>query len=179
MYLWTAIDVSEPLADIREKALEANREIGLEESAFTLPQHISLKISFSIDDGLFPQAVAEIAGYLKGQKPFPVKVGGIEKNGNILWIRMEPSPWLEALHEGLNIIAREKFGIANHPFDDCFLFHSTLFSGGEPEKLEKMFEKLRDAKIPETLWGSRFVMGCSRTGQAGDYQVIRQISVEE
>ena len=46
MYLWTAIDVDEPLEKLREKVAWAAQKAGIPNTALTLPLHISLKISF-------------------------------------------------------------------------------------------------------------------------------------
>ena len=42
MYLWTAIDVDEPLEKLREKVAWAAQKAGIPNTALTLPLHISL-----------------------------------------------------------------------------------------------------------------------------------------
>ena len=54
--------------EIRTRCLELNRGIGLDTAAFSLPQHISLKISFETKQ---PDAVLEeLTAWLGEQKPF-------------------------------------------------------------------------------------------------------------
>lgn len=51
MYVWIGCALPEDFArDVRRICLAHNRQIGLDESAFALPQHISLKISFDAGD---------------------------------------------------------------------------------------------------------------------------------
>ena len=91
MYLWTAIDASDALGEIRRRAEAENRDLALNEAAFTLPMHVSLKISFALAEEQAEAAVAEIAAFLGEQPPFPVQVEGLEQQGSLLWIRMQPS----------------------------------------------------------------------------------------
>ena len=53
MYIWIGINVSDQLLTVGEKARQIENEIGFVNSNFTLPLHVSLKISFPVEDALF------------------------------------------------------------------------------------------------------------------------------
>lgn len=175
MYLWIAIDASEALKDIRRAALHHNRLLNLDETPFTLPQHVSLKISFPVADGRFDAAVESVSRYLAGQEPFQVKVEGLRRQGDILWIAMEPSTKLHQLHDDLYRMMQEKFEVEPHAFDRCFRFHSTLFMDKDHDRLEQMHTLLAKEPLPEYFCASRYVLGCSEVGKAGTYRVLKTV----
>ena len=50
MFIWTCCDINPRFAEYREKVKELNAELKLSEAALALPQHVSLKISFELDE---------------------------------------------------------------------------------------------------------------------------------
>ena len=50
MYIWLGINVSDQLREVEAKAREVEDRIGFANSNFTLPPHVSLKISFPVQD---------------------------------------------------------------------------------------------------------------------------------
>ena len=50
MYIWTGADVDSQLGEIKELTKRAEGELGFVHSNFTLPLHVSLKMSFYVDD---------------------------------------------------------------------------------------------------------------------------------
>ena len=68
MYIWVAIDVNEQVSKLRKVAENYMNEQGLSSTTFSLPFHISLKISFQIPDDKFEDAVSDIRDFYKSLK---------------------------------------------------------------------------------------------------------------
>lgn len=70
MYIWTGCKLPAGFEQqIRKRCAEVNQGIGLDTSGFTLPQHISLKISF--DAGERTEDILDaIEGLLRRENPF-------------------------------------------------------------------------------------------------------------
>ena len=175
MYVWTAIDVDNQLKEVKELAQIVEKEIGFEKSAFSLPSHISLKISFAIDGTAYASVIKTITDYYQTLSPFCIDVDGIEVENNIVWIRIKESVILHQIHKDLDRILMEKHGIAPHPFDLDFKFHSTLFLDFNKEKIATAFEKIKGAKIPLTLRADTLIIGSSPSGEIGTYCVDYKI----
>lgn len=176
MFVWIGCQLPEAFAqEIRGLCLTHNEKIGLNTVAFALPQHISLKISFDTDRQ--EAVLEEIAEYLSGQIPFAVCIRNPERAGNILWMPVAENTQLQRLHRELDERLEHKFGIAQHPFDKAFLFHSTLFLDENGDKIGQMAAVLRDHAIGRELLIDTFLLGVSETGKAGDYRIVRQIHV--
>jgi 2'-5' RNA ligase len=161
--------------EIRTRCLELNRGIGLDTAAFSLPQHISLKISFETKQ---PEAVLEdLSAWLGEQTAFAVHVRNPEQAGNILWLPVAENPHLKRLHQQLDHRLEQEFNVPQHPFDKQFLFHSTLFIDEDAEKITAMLHLLADDPMERELLVDTFLLGLSETGKAGSYRVVRQIKV--
>ena len=80
MYIWIGCKLpAEFEKEIRSYCLARNRNIGLNTDAFSLPQHISLKISFDTPD--IDAVLAELTDFLSVQRPFSVRLGRAEQSG--------------------------------------------------------------------------------------------------
>ena len=176
MYIWIGCKLPECFEqDIRQKCLSLNEGVGLSTVAFSLPQHISLKISFTTER---PDAVlADLTHFLMAQTAFTVQIKGIEQTGNILWMSVAENKHLQQLHEQLDAHLSFHFGITQHEFDKCFLFHSTLFMDSNPEKIAKMAELLAGHMADQELCVNTFLLGVSETGKPGDYRIVREIII--
>ena len=174
-YIWTAADVSRPLADIRRRALRENRAIGLSEVSYSLPQHISLKISFPVPEDTVEAVTEALSAYFRRQEPFSAQVTGIRRRPGLLWVEFVPGEELTRLHRELDSLMAHQFAIPQHPFDTRFRFHSTLFLDPDEEKLARMVQALQAAPLPETVPVRGFLIGGSESGKAGSYRVIRQV----
>lgn len=176
MYIWIGCRLPvEFERTIRSRCLELNRDIGLGTVAFSLPQHISLKISF--DAGAqTPEILDAVEAILRKEKQFYVNPHAIETAGSILWITFQENDTLRKLHHLLDRTLEQDFGVPQHPFDKDFLFHSTLFLG-EPERLARMQAGLSGFALPPELAVDTFLLGLSETGEAGSFRVVRQIIV--
>jgi len=175
MYLWMAADLGNTLEAAREKALAENRRIGLSEAAFTLPAHVSLKISFPADDKIWQDIAREAEAIFRACPAFDIRVKGLERRGDCLWIAMEENEMLKGLHEKMTALA-EGAGISPHPFDRAFLYHSTLFLSPEEEKMVNMERALQGMFLPEIIPVRGFLIGGSETGRPGEYRVFKRIS---
>ena len=68
MYIWIGCKLPEEFEqEIRSICLAKNQEIGLDPVAFSLPQHISLKISFETER--HEEILEELPHFLKGKDP--------------------------------------------------------------------------------------------------------------
>lgn len=176
MYIWIGCRLpAEFERTLRSRCLELNRDIGLDTVAFSLPQHISLKISFEAGAAA-PDILDAVEALLRDEKPFYVNPYAIETAGNILWLTFQENDTLRKLHHLLDRTLEHNFGIPQHPFDKDFLFHSTLFLG-EPERLARMQAGLSGFALPPELVVDTFLLGLSETGEAGSFRVVRQIKV--
>ena len=176
MYIWIGCKLPESFAqEIRGRCLEQNRAIGLDLVAFSLPQHVSLKISFQSER--YDEIVAYLSGFLSVQKPFSLRIQQAAQAGNILWMPVSDNEELRQLHARLDALLERHFGIEQHEFDTCFLFHSTLFMDPDTGKIAKMREALLPCPIARELTVDTFLLGLSETGKAGSYHVVRQIKV--
>ena len=178
MYIWIGCKLPAGFErEVRAFCLEQNRDIGLNTVAFTLPQHISLKISFEAQ--VYASILEALADYLSGQKPFAVRMQKPERMGNILWLPVAENPQLQRLHMELDARLESNFGVPQHPFDKAFMFHSTLFVDEDTAKLSVM-EKLLTANFADQeLTVDTFLLGLSETGQPGTYRVAKTICLSE
>ena len=178
MYVWVGINVDDQLSEVRRLASAAEAAVGTKNSCYTLPMHISLKISFPVDDARFDEIVDRILDYFGTAKPFDASVRGVERENTIAWIRYAESDDLKALSVGLNEMLLRDFGIGLHPYDNDFKFHSTLFMDDDADKVVGALERMGTLPLPDAIKVRRFVVGCSPTGALGTYQVYREIMVE-
>ena len=83
MYIWIGAKLPDAFGrEVRSLCVRYNQQIGLDMVAFSLPQHISLKISFEVQQ---PELILEgIAAILSKQSPFAVHIKNPE--------RVEPFP---------------------------------------------------------------------------------------
>ena len=176
MFLWIGCKLPVDYEkEIRSYCLKKNESIGLNTLPFSLPQHISLKISF---ESAYTDQIAEyLKVFFAPQKPFSVHISGIEKMGQILWLTVEENPILQQLHESLDQQLEKRFKITQHPFDKDFQFHSTLFMDGDGEKIDKMAVILAGYPFARELMVDTIVLGTSKSGKPGSYHVIEEIKL--
>lgn len=176
MYLWIGCKLPEEFAQrLRQQCLKRNETIGLDTVAFTLPQHISLKISFPAEH--WTEIIDWLEQHLGRQQPFTVQLLPPQRRDSILWLPVVENAELQQLHRELDIHLEDRFGIQQHQFDKCFQFHSTLFMDADDGKLEQMLNALRPLPIACNLTVDTFLLGVSETGAPGSYRVLREISL--
>ena len=174
MFIWTAIDVNKQLCDIRKRITELPYAPN---PCLTLPLHVSLKISFEVEDRISDVVIQAIAEYLSSQSPFLLRTHEIECYTRVTWISIHPSMMLEDLHHGLDHIMESCFGIQPHEFDRAFRYHASLYYADDGKHVQEAYQILKDISVPEQLLADTFVIGVSESGVAGTYHVIKTISV--
>ena len=176
MFIWVGCELPKEFElDIRDACLEAADGLALDFSGFTLPQHISLKISFQA--GLdYEPVLAFIEALLRKEKPFSVTPREPEQAGSILWLAFRASGTLRRLHNILDRDLKRQFGVPRHLFDKAFAFHSTLAMGSAGE-ITAYKARLTGLELPERLEVRAFLLGISESGKAGTYRVIRRIEL--
>ena len=176
MYIWVGCKLPENFErDIRTLCLEQNRVLGLNTAAFSLPQHISLKISFPSEQ--HEDILNYLEAFLLKQSPFSVRICSAEQLGNILWLPVAENETLCRLHRQLDTQLEQHFNIPQHAFDKCFLFHSTLFMDEDTDKLSQMCRLLEVHPIEQDLQVDTFLLGLSENNQPGEYRIVRQIKI--
>ena len=174
MYIWIGCRLPYQFEEeIRAVCIDKNKTIGLDAVAFSLPQHISLKISFETEKA--EAILEELERLLSTWDAFAVRINGIEEFGNILWMAVGENETLSRLHETLDEHLQRHFAILRHQFDTCFKFHSTLFIDPDRKKLTQMREALSMVSFPKDLEVDSILLGTSETGQPGSYRVVREI----
>ncbi|MBP3314999.1 MAG: hypothetical protein J6M03_04165 [Clostridia bacterium] len=174
MYLWIAVDLEDQLQELRQELDRVERLICSNDPALTLPLHTSLKISFEVDDKCANEVRSSVRQYLSALQSFQIAPERVESTGKLTWIRMKESCELSQIHGALDLIIERQFGVSQHVFDREFIFHTTLFAATEPHKLEKI---LNLPKLPELLTVRSFIIGSSRSGEAGTYSVDETITI--
>lgn len=176
MYIWIGCELPKEFElDIRDLCLEASDGLRLDFSGFTLPQHISLKISFQAGETYVP-VLDYIEKLMQKEKRFYVNLREPEQAGSILWLAFRESGTLRRLHNILDRDLKDKFGVPQHLFDKVFAFHSTL-AVGDPGEVSALHQRLRNWKLPEKLEIRAFLLGISETGKSGTYRVVRRIEI--
>lgn len=176
MYLWIGCKLPEAFSqEIRRYLLSLPGSSAMDLSGFSLPQHISLKISFEAG-AKYAQMLNHLSHLLQLQKPFSVHPIGVESLSSILWICFRENTHLQQLHRMLDTELEHRFGIGQHPFDQQFIFHSTLCMG-KAEAISALEQQFSSFQFPSELVIDTFLLGISETGDSGSYRVIREISL--
>lgn len=176
MYIWVGCQLPQDFEKaLRLRCRTENADLGLDETAFHLPQHISLKISF--DAGSNWQSVLDwLKDWCKKQKPFYVDLKSPEQVPGVLWIPAEENETLRQLHRDLDQQLEARFSIPQHLFDKDFRFHSTLFLDAE-DKLTAMYARLKNMTFPGNLQVNTFLLGISEDNAPGTHRIVGKISV--
>ena len=175
MYLWIAIDVDKQVCKLRENAEGYLKEHELSSPTLTLPFHISLKISFQISSEILQEVIHDIREICKSLKPFTITVRSIEKTDSIIWLTVRDNAYLTDIHNRLDQLLLEKYGVVQHEFDKSFIFHTSILIVNSQEHLNAAFEAFKDINIPNVLNAQKIIIGSSKGGQPGTYSVIEEI----
>ena len=106
MYIWAGCKLPADFeADIRSRCLDLNRDIRLSTVAFSLPQHVSLKISFQSET--YDDILDYLEDFLSKQSPFSLRIQNPEQAGSILWLPVEDMlNWQLCLLKGEQILKK-------------------------------------------------------------------------
>ena len=177
MFLWVGIDVDSAFEHLRKKAIEIEQALGCEHSCYTLPMHISLKMSFEVSNDRFNEIENSILQYFETLKPLKLSNPRIENAGNIVWVRYDDNKYLCKVKDELNAMLLKKHGIPMHEYDSDYLFHTTVFMFDQHEKNAEGYRLVNGAVLPKTVRLNRFVVGSSPNGQLGTYSVCKAVSL--
>ncbi len=175
MFLWFAVNVDEQLCPLKRRVQAVSAQLNAQNQALTLPFHVSLRISAPVDDAKWEAAVDAAASYFASLSPFEITPDCIEQNGAIIWLRMAENEPLSEIHRHLMDDLQKRFAMPPQPFDDRFIFHSTLFMD-DGTQTEAAYALLKDAPFPGKLTANQFFIGASVTGIPGDYREIRTVN---
>lgn len=180
MYLWIGLGIEKTEEKrIRAYCRQENRE-GADESAFLLPQHISLKCSFPTEH--WEAIIGDLKNCFRQLPGFTLEAEALQQIPGILWLRIRETPALRDLHNALNDRLLQKFSIGLSGFDgDDFAFHSTLFQDpAHPEKIRSLFQRMGTVPFySKEIPVDRIYFGISPSGKAGTYQVVDSIALKE
>ena len=177
MYVWIGIETESQLKTIKEKARKIENEIGFLHSNFTLPLHISLKMSFKVSDENFDAVVSDLLDYFKSVKPFEVETSGISFEHVICWISMKRNEQLDRLHDYLNDFLMQKYGVPLHEYDTDYKYHTTLFSDSNEEKVLMAYKLIEQEQIPKTINANTILIGFSDSGNLGTFKIKHTIKL--
>ena len=174
MYVWLAIDINDQLKNIRDKIAKISNKLNVDNLALTLPLHVSLLISFPIDDLIFESIVKRIGEYYSNLAQFTLKTRKIAKCDNIVWLLIKGNRKLKKIHSDLLRLLQKEYRIHPTDMDLKFLFHSTLFMNNDKSKVDDVYNCLKNEAIPNKLLANKLLIGCSKTGRAGDFEIVKE-----
>ncbi len=182
MFLWVgAVFDNNTENEIRSIANKLNKDYGLSTVAFSLPQHISLKISFECDD--YQKVIDFIKTRFLQFSPFEVEITDISKiDGSLIWLEIKENDILRQMHNLLNESLLKEFGIPLKSFDGKdFKFHSTLFFddcvNSQHQRLIDSFKK--EFSLPKSLSINEINFGISDTLTAGAFTVVDKLTLKK
>ena len=74
MFVWVGINVEDQLKEVRMAVDSVFEKIDISNVTCQLPLHISLKISFEIENKLFESVLTDILDIYNAQKTFEIKI---------------------------------------------------------------------------------------------------------
>ncbi len=141
----------------RKIMLEAHRAGGMGFEMARLPQHVSLKQTFSISSleeteeffDSFATQLHPVRIRMKELNVFPNNALGGVPSG-VLMIKVAQSDELKAAQKLLFSQLEKRFGSCPAEHDDDYMFHMTVAIGGAPyESYQKAYEKLSGRQFGE------------------------------
>ena len=107
--------------------------------------------------------IDNIIDLIKRKLPLTVETNKIEKFNNIIWVTYNDNKVLEDLHNNLDEMLLS-YGITKHEYDYDFKFHSTLFMDENTDKINEIYEKIKDIDVSSTEVIDTIVIGESKDG---------------
>ncbi len=171
MYFWTALYIEDNLEEVRDRAITIGEQSGVKCPVNFLPLHVSLKISFRIDDSRKDECLKLLKDYLSTVGPFSMEVQGYEHVPGVVWIRMKENERLVEIHQHLDELISATFGVAPDALDLEFIYHSTLFFDDD-SRLDEAFEQISKIPLPGKIYARDFLIGASDDGLPGTYSIL-------
>ena len=177
MYLWFAVSVDDYYKKLKEKAFKINDELGIGFGIFSLPYHISLKITFEAPLDKENEIIDRVASFFQTLKPFTVYPKKVENAKTILWIRYQDNEYLKSIGSKLNEILNKEYDISYHEYDLEFIYHTTIFMNDDESLIEKGYELLKDEDLPDEILINKCLIGTSEEGLPYTFKVIKEIEL--
>lgn len=177
MFIWSGINIEDQLPELKRRKAEIEGKLGITDTVVNLPLHVSLRISSQIADEISPRLIDAILEFYITLDPVELFTDGIEREGNIIWLRFKENDEIKSVHHRLCALMKERFAIPLHPFDLEFKYHTTLFLGISEDKLTASYEMVKSVNIPESVTLNRPVIGVSESGLAGTYKIIHTVEI--
>lgn len=179
MFMWLGIDVDDQLQEIKKEASIIENKLYFLHSNLTIPFHISLKMSFNVDEQLFDHIMTDVINIYKRFHSFEIEVKGIENNDTICWIKMKENQTLNEIHDILNDFLLKKYHIPLHEYDLDYQFHTTLFMDEDKDKVSKAYQLIQHAPVPKVLRVNKMIIGRSPNGALGTYHVFKEYLLDD
>lgn len=171
MFFWTALYIEDNLEEVRDQAIRIGERTGAKCPVLFLPLHVSLKISFNIDESRSEECLNLLKVYFSKIGPFNLDVIGYEHAKGIIWIRFAENQRLAEIHGGLDDLILKTFGVRPHEFDLRFIYHCTLFMDDD-DRLIPAMEQITKVPLPSRILAREFLIGASEDGLPGTYSVL-------
>ena len=172
MYIWTALYIEDNLEELRDQTIRIGEEPGVKCPLTFLPLHVSLKISFPVEESRVDECVSVLCDYYSKLGPFSIEIEGYEMNDGIIWLRIKENERLIEIHRHLDDLMKSRFGAEPNALDHKFIYHCTLFVDSN-DKLASAMENLKKVTLPSKLLVREFLIGASETGLPGTYSVYK------
>lgn len=172
MYIWTALYIEDNLEELRDQAISIGEQLGVKCPITFLPLHVSLKISFPVDEKRVDECIDVLCDYYSKLGPFSIEIEGYEMQKGIIWLRIKENERLVEIHNHLDELMLSKFGAEPNALDHQFIYHCTLFTDTD-DKLSSALEELIKYPLPSKIQAREFLIGASETGLPGTYSVFK------
>ena len=134
-----------------------NKDVGLPETVFRFPLHISLKKSWECDR--FFDEHCDVAAFLQNNGRFEIGFDSPVLYKNMIWLPVCVTKKLQEIHDGLDRLLLEKYRVPQDRFDISFKPHISLFTNGDQKDIMKMFDLLKNETKPMITTIRRIVIG--------------------
>ena len=142
---------------IKDICKRLNKGVGLPETVFRFPLHISLKKSWDCDR--YEAAQTDVADYLKHCGSFDIEIGKPIMHKNMIWLPVGVTKKLQEIHDGLDLLLERKYAVPRTAFDTSFDPHISLFTKGDHKDMAAMHELLVKETMPRTARIQKVVIG--------------------
>lgn len=178
-YMWVGLELPKHYeTKVRREAINLNVDKSINEVAFLLPQHISLRISFQTD--MFEELIFDLVQYFEKEQSFFVEHLRVDTHQGIVWSVFKHSTILEKFHSYLIEFPFKKYDIKPHEIDLSFSFHSTIFY--DPlkgrDELQAIGDTLNNVIQNEKLRIKKVLIGLSNTGKPGSFKIVKRIGLK-
>ena len=159
MWIYGVIN-QEIIDNINEICRECNKDLFLSERYLNFPLHVSFKRSFYTDR--FSDIKEEVIRYMKKHSSVNCGPYYLERYKDLLWLRFTDEEKLNDIHNELDELLVNEYGIPLDEYDHNYAPHVTLFRNPDEDKLDMMYERIKDRIIYKPIVIDKIIIG-SRT----------------